>query len=185
MRRPVATASLLIVVIAASVRQGVTLEINVTKAQIMETDCREIAKNSSLRLELDTASKPARAVVQFSNRSGHDLWFPAEESPSYRPDERAGALRIWFGYFDEVYGQYRARYMVPPMRIVPPGETLALELKSPALIEKLSERRLTPQLLSRVATKQLRESRTRGEQPLEDYIEHSCTISSPATVQPR
>ena len=183
MRRPVATALLLILVIATSVQWGVTLEANVTKARIMEADCQQIARNSSLGIELDAKSQPPRAVVHFSNRTGRDLWFPAEQSPSYRPDERAGTLTIWFGYFDEVYGPYRGRYMVPPMRMVPPDGTLDLEIKSPELVQKLAESGLVPQLLSRVATKQLRESRTRGDQPLQDYLEHSCTIRSPGDAR--
>ncbi len=72
--------------------------------------------------------------------------------------------------------------MIPPMHLVPPGSDLNIEMASSALIEKLLEQSLQPQLQARIATKSLSENRIRGMQPLENYIEHSCIILSPAAA---
>jgi len=179
------TSSLLILSIAAPAAQSTALETKVAKATVMEPDCLHVARNTSLTIELDIESRPHRALVHFSNRTGSVLWFPVEKEPSYKPDEHARTLTIWFGYFDDVYGPYKGRYMVPAMRMVAPDGNLDFELTAPALLEKLGDKRLLPHLMSRVATKQLAESRTRGQQPLEDYLQHSCTIESPVAARPR
>lgn len=102
----------------------------------------------------------------------------ALQAPAFRVDEQAKTLTIWLGYFDEVYGEYKGRYMVPPLRLVPPGTALDLEMTAPALSQKLLEQILAPQVHARVATIELPHSRTRGQQPLEDYIQSSCAIRS-------
>ena len=178
-------SSLLLLSIAASAAQSTALEPKGAKATVMEPDCLHVASNTSLTLELDAKAQPPRALVHFSNRTGSVLWFPVEQQPSYKPDERARTLTIWFGYFDDVYGPYKGRYMVPAMRTVAPDGNLDFELTSRALLEKLGDKRLLPRLMSRVATKQLAESRTRGEQPLEDYLRHSCTVESPVAAKPK
>ncbi len=184
-RQSILTSSLLILSIAAPAAQSTALEAKGSKATVMEPDCLQVARNTSLTIELDVTSRPHRALVHFSNRTGSVLWFPVEQQPSFKPDDRARTLTIWFGYFDDVYGPYKERYMVPAMRMVAPDGNLDFELTSPALLEKLGDKRLLPHLMSRVATKQLAESRTRGEQPLEDYLQHSCTIQSSAAAGPR
>ena len=148
------------------------------RARPMAAECDDIARDVSLKLEVDNRSRPGRAYLRFSNRSALPIWFPDEPEPAFQPDEKEKRLKIWFGYFDEIYGQYRGRYMLPQMRLVRPGQDIEIELISPALVGRLAEGRLVPEFLARVATKPLIGSNTRGEQPLEDYLQHSCTIQS-------
>jgi hypothetical protein len=142
----------------------------------MENDCDQIARNSSLKVELDP--QQGRAFVHFMNKSRVPLWFPAEEQPAFTPDLRAKTLVVRFGYFDEVFGQYKDRYMLPSMQLVRPGTDLKVQLTPPALVQRLLEQRLSPLLQARVATKELPASTIRGKQPLEDYIQHSCVVQS-------
>jgi hypothetical protein len=153
------------------------------KEKPMETNCDEIARNCSLVVELDESSEPPRAYVRFANNTRMGLWFPASPEPAFRPEEEPKSLKIWFGYSEEVHGKYAGRYMIPPMRLVPPGANCRVELTSPALLQKLVERRLAPVLEARVATIKLRQTRSRGEQPLDEYLQHSCVIQSADAVK--
>jgi len=150
--------------------------------QSMETECDQIEQNSSLRVEMDFSSQPGRVYVRFVNRTRMRLWFPTQQEPAFKPDEQSKIVTIWFGYFDEVYGRHRGDYVVPRMRLVPPGSDLKFELTLPALVQRLSEQRLSPFIRARVATKEIVESRTRGEQPLTEYLQHSCAIQSAVTM---
>jgi hypothetical protein len=147
--------------------------------------CDDVSNGTMLAIESDTSSQPARVHVTFANNTDIPLGFPVEQEPSFKPSTSDRTLTIWFGYFDEVYGSYRARYMVPPMRIIPPGEKVRFQITSPDLVRQLTDGARKPVALARIATRELRESRTRGEQPLEDYIENSCTVRSASSVGPR
>ncbi len=151
------------------------------KGQPMETECDQIARNSNLNVELDFSEQQGRAYVHFANNTPMPLWFPAEQEPAFRPDEHAKALTIWYGYFDEVYGEQVGRYMTPPMRLVLPVSDIKVEITSPSLVEKLLQRHLSPHLKVRLGTRELPESNTRGDQPLADYVQHSCVIDEPGT----
>ena len=142
----------------------------------MENECENIVRNTSVSVEIDARAAPKKVYLHFSNRSQQRLWFPEEREPSYRPEQ--GRVTIWFGYLDEIYGQYAARYFMPPMRAVPPGQDLSFELTSGELVQQLAEPTRSVRLRARVATKELRESTIRGDQPLEDYIRSSCVVES-------
>jgi hypothetical protein len=157
--------------------------VDFNREQPMETNCDQIVTNCSLAVELDDSSEPPRAYVRFSNNSRARVWFPASPEPAFRPEEEHKSLKIWFGYSEEVHGKYAGRYMIPPMRLVPPGEDCRVELTFPALVQKFLERRLAPSLEARVSTIELRQTRTRGEQPLDEYLQHSCIIQSAGAVK--
>lgn len=148
----------------------------------MQTKCGDIERGSSLGVEVDSRSHPGRAYNHFMNRTRMPLWFPAQQEPAFRPDERTKILIIWFGYFDEVYAQHSRDYMTPTMRMVSPGEDLTFEIVSPGIVQKLVDQRLSPQMYARVATRKMAENRTRGEQPLQEYLEYSCVIQSSVVV---
>jgi hypothetical protein len=167
---------LAVCVVVASGCRGKPEPTDIMRGQPMETECDQIARNSSLKVELDL--RQGRALVRFTNKTRVPLWFPAEEQPAFTPDAQARTLVIRFGYFDEVFGQYKGRYMLPSMQLVRPGTDLTIQLTPPALVQRLLEQRLSPLLQARVATKELAVSNIRGKQPLEDYIQHSCIVQS-------
>lgn len=173
------TLLLLAGVLAASNYTSAPTQFEFARQRLMERECDPRTPNSNLNVEIEVRLHPSQAYIHFSNKTQAPLWFPAEQEPAFRPDVHGNIVTIWFGYFDEVYGEYAGRYMVPPMRQVPPGNDLTVEIKAPALVQILLERRLSPHLEVRLATKELPASRTRGEQPLQDYIQHSCVVRSP------
>ncbi len=183
MQRHTAIMFVVCLAVLAACRRADKHSGNMMKGQQMKSDCDQIAHTTSLTIEFDVTPRPGRAYVHFVNSTHMDLWFPAQEEPAFKADEEAKTLRIWLGYFDEVYGPYRGRYMLPPMRLVPGGRDVRFEIISPELVRMLLERRLSPRLQARLATKALTESRTRGEQPLEDYIRNSCMIQSVGAAQ--
>ena len=149
----------------------------------MDTQCEHIEGNSDLTFGVDAASEPKKAYVVFANRSKLPLWFPDEQEPAYRPNEKTGTVTVWFGYIEEVYGEYAARYMIPLMRVVPPGSDLKVDLTSPDLIRRVIDTPASIRLAARIATKELRHSQTRGDQPLDDYMRNSCVVHSSGSTR--
>ena len=156
--------------------QGIPKQTNFVRGRIMEAKCNEIERDTDIKIELNASIKEGQAYIIFTNRTNTPLWFPSEQEPAFRPDYGAQILHIWFGYYDEVYGECRGSYMVPPMQLVPPGSILKVEITSQTLVNVLFKRNLSIQLQARITTKALTVSKTRGEQPLEDYIENSCIL---------
>jgi hypothetical protein len=175
-RRQIAIAFPLLCAIVAPAYLGAFEKPKPVKAQPMNIDCDKIARNTTVLLELEPKSRPKRVNVRFTNRTQMDLWFPVEKEPSFKPDEQTHTLKIWFGYFDEIYGEYKDRYLLPPMQKVQPGHDLSFEIMSQPLVDLLLKNSMSPRLMVRLATTQLAESSIRGKQPLQDFIRHSCEI---------
>ena len=148
--------------------------------QLMQANCDEISKTVTARVEI-AASRPRRVNIRVRNASSMPLWVPAQSEPAYEFDAQGHRVTIWMGYFDQIHKDYRDRYVIPSMTAVQPGHELVNEITSPDLVEMIVEKGFAADLNIRVATRELRVSRVRGEQPLDDYIAHSCEISSNST----
>jgi hypothetical protein len=173
-QQPISTTSLA----AGVILTMAVIPMNNMQARDTEAKCEEIVRNVGLRLELDTHAKPGRVYVTFTNRTSNPLWFPKLQEPSFKRDDSRRQLTIWLGYFDEVYGEFRGRYMLPPMQQVPPGQDLRLELTSIAIVQLLIDYQYSPLVLARIAREALPQTRVRGEQPLDQYIHSSCIVQS-------
>jgi hypothetical protein len=185
MTRPCRAVLLLFTLVCAAALacRNTPKNIRFMKGQSMEIDCDLIQQHSSLAIDVDSSTQPGRAFVRFVNRTPMPLWFPAQQEPVFRPDERTKILTIWFGYFEEVHARFSGDYMIPRMRLVPPGENLTFEITLRPLVQRLVEQHLSPLMRARVAAEEIAESRTRGEQPLQEYIRLSCVIQSPMTAR--
>lgn len=142
----------------------------------MTVQSEYIRTHTSLGLDLGDTSQAVEICVRFFNGTHMPIWFPIEPEPAYRPDYDARIVLIWFGYFDELYLQYRERYMIPPMAMVSPDESIRVPIKAQALVDILVKQRFTPRLFVNVATTKITPSRTRGAQPLDDYLANSCVL---------
>lgn len=130
---------------------------------------------SKVELHIYTENHVSKAFLIFSNTSNSTLWFPFESSPAYRSDEKSRRMKIWFGYFDEVYG---AHYMLPMMQPVKPGEKFKFELAGRSLVHELSKVGMKTSIQVRVATKAFTQSRVRNNQPIDDYVNNSIVLEA-------
>ena len=120
----------------------------------------------------------SRVFLVFFNGSKSTLWFPMQSDPAYKPDK--DALKIWFGYSDEVHGMLMGQYMLPEMHAVRPGKGFKFELTSPLLVQSVLDASMGTTIQVRVATKAFVYSRVRSSQPFQDYIDNSIVFESEA-----
>jgi|SRR5919205_131561 hypothetical protein len=144
----------------------------------MSEPCEEIQRDTKLGLEVGEGF-PRRAHVVFGNHTSAPLWFPEESEPGYHFDKESGTVTVSFGFFEELYGRYRAQYMIPPMRAVAPGREYRLEIKDRDLVARLSEADVRARLQARVALKAIEHSNVRGGQDLDSYLRESCVVTYP------
>ncbi len=145
----------------------------------MKFDCKKIALETSLGIEVKSTKEGGNAAIIFVNDSSNPLWFPIEAEPAYRLDQDAGVLYIWIGYFDEIYGEYAQKYMLPELRQVEPGKQVKIILTAPKLAQIYLQHALNIQIQARVSVVSLEQSNVRGSQPLPEYLENSCVIKPP------
>jgi hypothetical protein len=144
--------------------------------------CDEIKQGVTLELEGPAPGADA-AALRVANRTGHELWFPAESTPAYRVEAQKERLIFWFGFFEQVYGEHQSQYMLPTMRRLPPGGELRFELQSAAFAAAAAAGVRNVSLGARVATRELPASRVRGQQPLEQYLQNSCVVTGSGTLR--
>ncbi|MBK5291551.1 MAG: hypothetical protein JJE04_07755 [Acidobacteriia bacterium] len=123
-----------------------------------------------------------RVEAEFINNYKASLWVPAEPLPSYRVDPQTRSVLITYGYFDDIYGTYRGQYMLPPMKKVDPGQRFRWRIEDPALLEKLLIPKTPSSVRLRVAIREFPTSTTRGDQPVDQYIEDSCSVFSKSVI---
>jgi hypothetical protein len=140
--------------------------------------CKDVVQTTILTVNLEKLSSPTRIRLQFTNRGKNSLWLPIEKQPSFRVDERANALTIFYGYFDEVYGGHQEHYILPAMQEAKPGEGKTWDISDRTLIDKALKSGHRVQARMRVALREFRQNRTRGAQDLEGYLKESCVIES-------
>ena len=145
-------------------------------------DCRRIAESASVRLAAMEVPGKIQVEAEFTNGYSSPLWVPQEPVPSYRVDPQTHAVVLSYGYFEDVYGPYRGRYMLPPMKGVQPGEAFRWRIEDAALLNKLLAPYVVSALRMRVAVRDFPSSNVRGAQPLDEYLESSCPVQSKTTV---
>ena len=150
-----------------------------SKGTSMKFDCKNITLETSLGVEVVPTNESGKAAVVFVNKSSNSLWFPIEAEPTYRLDQDTGILYIWLGYFDEIYGEYAQKYMLPELRKVEPENDIKINLTAPKLAQIYLQHALKVQIQARISVVALEQSNVRGNQPLPEYLENSCIIKSP------
>ena len=148
----------------------------------MRPECSQVVQTTSVRLEVVQEDKNTFVESEFVNNYTASLWVAQEPAPAYRVDPQNGAVLVSYGYFDDVYGPYRGRYILPRMKEVAPGARLRWRIEDPALLEKLLLPGAVTRLRVRVALQEFPESNIRGSQPVDAYVEASCLVQSKATV---
>lgn len=144
----------------------------------METVGERVVKNVTLRGVLRESLQDRSIRVTFVNRDRSPVWLPQEKTPAYRMDEEKHRLTISYGYFEEVYGPYRERYMLPQMQMVAPDQKYSWEITQSELVTKAFDPGVETIIQARLALHSLRESNVRGQQDLDAYIKSSCVIRS-------
>jgi hypothetical protein len=143
------------------------------------TDCELVRRGTGLRL-LTVEEGGARTVqVELENRLDTPIWAARDKRPSWQAPPGKAEVVVSYGYFDDLHGPYRGRYMLPPMVVVAPGERLTWRIEEPKLLEKILAADILTTVRVRVALRAFPPSTVRGQQPLEAYLEASCAIQSP------
>lgn len=148
----------------------------------MFAECKRIAESASVRIEAVEEAGRTLVEAEFMNNYTDSVWVPQEPVPSYRVDPQTHSVLLTYGYFDDVYGPYRGRYMIPPMKRVKPGERLRWRIEDKALLEKMLTPNAVSSLRLRVALREFQTSNVRGAQPVDDYLAASCPVQSKATI---
>lgn len=116
--------------------------------------------------------------IIFVNRGSVPLWLPQEEKPAYRVDAEERTVTISYGYFDEIYGPYQGRYMLPPMEQILPQQEYSWKITDPTLVSKAFAPGMRTYIQARVALRSFKPSRVRGAQELEAYLKESYIVKS-------
>ena len=148
----------------------------------MRPECDQVAKLTSVRLEAVQEGGSTIVIGELIDNYPGNLWVPNEPVPSYRVDPQTGSVLVSYGYFQDIYGSYRGRYMIPPMRRVQPGERFRWRIEDATLLEKLLAPRTVSAVRLCVALREFPTSNTRGNQPVDEYLQNSCTVQSNPTI---
>jgi hypothetical protein len=144
----------------------------------MNTRCTEILPHTELTFETGIEGSLRHIRLTFTNRSQVPLWIPQEKEPAYRVDAQTQTVTVSYGYFDEVYGRYRGQYMLPPMRMVQPASEYHWQVSDPVLVARVMTPGVRIRIQMRVALRAFSESRVRGAQDLDGYLNDSCVLQS-------
>ncbi len=134
-------------------------------------------------LSLTEVGGVAALSLRFVNQSGKPLWLPMESAPAYRIDVERRQVVMSYGYFEDVYGSHRDRYMVPPMREIGPNERWEWTVAEAKIVESVAKNGFEPVVRSRAALKPIPFHRVRGSQPLDAYLEASAIVKSNKLVR--
>ena len=143
------------------------------------TDCELVRRGTGLRL-LAVEEGGARVVqAELENRLDAPIWAARDKTPSWQAPPGKAEVVISYGYFEDLHGPYRGRYMLPPMVAVAPGERLTWRIDEPKLLASILVADVLTTVRVRVALRAFPPSSVRGRQPLDAYLEASCAIESP------
>src|SRR5262245_30150539 len=132
-------------------------------------DCEAIARLVSVRLEVARAEVSTAHVV-VHNGSTRSLWIPTEERPFYRRDQDTRQAVISCGVFEDSHRLIRARYLVPRMAELAPGQELRWRLTNQGLVDDLAAERFVGRVRIRASLRELPYSNVRGQQPFKEYL---------------